>query len=90
MNSFTQNSVYPQNQLQQAQQMATGLQTQASSGALTIHTLRSSSQNSTNQAFETALLSGESQCNLCRTGLLYGDLRRGIDDQHPAADPDDR
>jgi hypothetical protein len=33
MNSFTQNSVYPQDQLQQSQQMATGLQTQASSGA---------------------------------------------------------
>ena len=58
MNSFTQSSVYPQDQLQQAQQMATGLQTQASSGALTIHTQRSSSQNPTNQAFETALLSG--------------------------------
>jgi hypothetical protein len=58
MNSFTQNSVYPQNQLQQSQQMATGLQTQAGSGASIVHTLRSSSQNSTNQAFETALLSG--------------------------------
>jgi hypothetical protein len=38
--------------------MATGLQTQASSGASIIQTLRSSSQNPTNQAFETALLSG--------------------------------
>jgi len=31
--SFTQNSVYPLNQLRQFQQMATGLQSQASSGA---------------------------------------------------------
>ena len=58
MNSFTQNFVYPLNQLQQLQQMATGLQTQASSGAAIVQTPRSSSQNSTNQAFETALLSG--------------------------------
>jgi hypothetical protein len=58
INSFTQNSVYPQNQLQQFQQMATELQTQASSGAAIIHTLRSSALNSTNQVFETALLSG--------------------------------
>ena len=58
INSFIQNSVYPQSQLQQAQQMATGLLTQASSGAAIVQTVRSSSLNATNQPFETALLSG--------------------------------
>jgi len=58
INSFTQNVVYPQGQLQQLQQMATGLQTQAGSGASIVQTPRSSSQNTTNQAFEAALLSG--------------------------------
>lgn len=57
-NSFTQNSVFPQDQLLQAQQMASGFQTQAGSNAVIVQTPRSSSQNSTNQAFESALLSG--------------------------------
>ena len=59
MNSYTQNTVYPQGQLQQSQQLASGFQTQASSGASTVQVARSSSQNALNQAFETALLSGD-------------------------------
>jgi hypothetical protein len=59
INSFTQNSVYPQSQLQQSQQMAAGLLAQASTGTSVIQAPRSSSQNATNQPFETALLSAD-------------------------------
>jgi hypothetical protein len=64
INSFTQNVVYPLSQMQQLQQMATGLQTQASSGASIIQAPRSSSLNTTNQPFETALLSGNPNATL--------------------------
>jgi hypothetical protein len=58
-NNFTQNSVYPQDQLSQSQQQAAAFQTQANNNAVIVQTPRSSSLNATNQQFETALLSGD-------------------------------
>jgi hypothetical protein len=58
-NQFTQQTVYPQAQLQQFQQLATGFAAKANSGAGIVQVSRSSSLNNLNQGFETALLSGD-------------------------------
>jgi hypothetical protein len=59
MSDFEQNTVYPQGQLQQSQQLAGTNQQQTNSDSQTVQVQRLSGQNPVNIQFESALLSGD-------------------------------